>query len=130
MESEVHLYDLPGPDDSICFRHNGQYVRIILCKILFCEAEGNYTNVYLKGDPNLVITCKRLIFFRWKLRKYNVFQLCHKSYIINLDEVNSICNESKKKILKISEYSIPVARRKWNELLPLLSIKGLKEAEK
>lgn len=130
MKSNGKLYNRPDPYAVIYFRHNSLHLSIVLGNILFCEAEGNYTNVYLKGEKRLLVVCKRLYFFRRKFKNYNVFYRCHKSYIINLDEVRSFCTENKKKILKISDYSIPVSRGKLNELSQLLTEKGLKEAEK
>lgn len=129
MESDEQLYNRPDSDEAIIFRHNGQYVGIVLCDILFCEAEGNYTNVYLKRDPRLVIICKRIFLLRRILKKYNVFYQCHKSYIINLDEINSFCIENKNKMLRISDFKVPVARGTWKNILPVLLKKGLQETK-
>jgi DNA-binding LytR/AlgR family response regulator len=112
----------------IRIRHYGHKIIILINNILFCEAEGNYTNVYCKGDPRLVVICRRLSFFKRKLRNFNNFLQCHRAYIINIDGTDCFCSENN--TLMISGYKVPVSRRKWNEIVLVLLGKGLKNLER
>lgn len=120
----------PDPEDEINFRHNGQYRRIRASDILFCESDGNYTSVFLERPEKLSVICKRLCFFKRKLKKYKHFYQCHKSYIVNLDQIIGYSIQNNKKRVIISDYTVPVSRKNWKEILPLLVKKGVTETEK
>lgn len=96
--------------DSLFIRTNGMLVKIKLQNIIYLEADANYTQVFTK-DKKFVIraTLKDL---EGKLDK-NRFVRIHKSFLINLGEIESIQAES----VYISGKEIPISRNQYSWLL-------------
>jgi DNA-binding LytR/AlgR family response regulator len=96
--------------DSLFIRTNGMLVKIKLQDIIYMEADANYTQVFVK-DKKYVIraTLKEL---EGKLDP-NRFLRIHKSYLINLAEIDSIQADS----VLISGKEIPLSRSQYSWLL-------------
>ncbi len=96
--------------DSLFIRTNGMLVKLKLQDIIYLEADANYTQVYAK-DKKFVIrsTLKDL---EGKLDP-NRFVRIHKSFLINLGEIDSIQAES----VFISGKEIPISRNQYSWLL-------------
>lgn len=97
-------------NDSLFIRNNGMLVKIKLQEIIYLEADANYTQVFAK-DKKFVVraTLKDL---EGKLDT-NRFARIHKSFIINLAEIDSIQAES----VSISGKEIPISRSQYSWLL-------------
>lgn len=97
-------------NDSLFIRTNGMLVKLKLQDIIYLEADANYTQVFAK-DKKFVIrsTLKEL---EGKLDT-NRFVRIHKSYLINLAEIDSIQAES----VHISGKEIPISRNQYSWLL-------------
>lgn len=96
--------------DSLFIRTNGMLVKLKLQDIIYLEADANYTQVHSK-DKKFVIrsTLKEL---EGKLDP-NRFVRVHKSFLINLSEIDSIQAES----VHISGKEIPISRNQYSWLL-------------
>lgn len=101
--------------DSLFIRTNGMLVKLKLQDIIYLEADANYTQVYAK-DKKFVIrsTLKDL---EGKLDP-NRFVRIHKSYLINLSEIDSIQAES----VYISGKEIPISRNQYSWLLQQINL--------
>lgn len=96
--------------DSLFIRTNGMLVKLKIRDIINFEADGNYTHVYAKDKKYVVrSTLKDL---EGKLDP-NRFVRIHKSFLINLGEIDSIQAES----VFISGKEIPISRNQYSWLL-------------
>lgn len=96
--------------DSLFIRTNGMLVKLKLQDITYLEADANYTQVHTK-DRKFVIrsTLKEL---EVKLDA-NRFVRVHKSFLINLEEIEGIQAES----VHIAGKEIPISRNQYSWLL-------------
>lgn len=104
--------------------HHGQ-VTIDIEKILFCEADGNYTKV-LSEDNNSIVISKSLCEFEIQLKSHDYLR-CHYSYLVNSKKIESIC--SRKRFVIVAGHNIPVSRRKCNKIFRILMDLGIKETK-
>ena len=90
------------------------FFKVKINDILFIKAEGNYLEIYLnKGDKHLIrSTVKNFMQF---LSEFSFFQ-CHKSYIINLENIDVVSYT----FVKIREQEIPLSKNKKDELLSVM----------
>jgi DNA-binding LytR/AlgR family response regulator len=102
-------------NDSLFIRTNGMLVKLKLQDIIYLEADANYTQVYSK-DKKFVIrsTLKEL---EAKLDP-NRFVRVHKSFLINLTEIDSIQAES----VNIAGKEIPISRNQYSWLLQQIKL--------
>lgn len=94
------------------------YEVIAILDILYCQANGNYTTVHLKGGEEL-LSSKTLKEFEKLLQGYAFFR-CHQSFLINVREVKGFKN-FKSEIKLTSGISVSLARSKQHEFKNLLS---------
>lgn len=87
-------------------------------EIILCEADSNYTNVYLKDGTKRFIS-KTLKDFEDILIPSGFFRP-HNSYVINLDHVREFQRGDGGFIVMINQVEVPVAKNRRNELLTLL----------
>lgn len=88
--------------------------------ILYFEADGMYTNVYLKGkEPQLI--CKPLKHFALQLETKSVFYKPHRSYLINLKYLKELSKKDGYYLVMENNKSIPLAKEKKEEFLALIN---------
>ncbi|AFL83144.1 response regulator of the LytR/AlgR family [Belliella baltica DSM 15883] len=96
--------------DSLFIRTNGMLVKLKLSDIIYFEADANYTQVYTK-DKKFVI---RSILKELEAKlDPNRFARVHKSYLINLEEIQGIQAEA----VHIAGKEIPISRNQYSWLL-------------
>ncbi len=92
--------------------------------ILFCKASGSYTEILFNNLKRIVVS-KRLNIVEKYLKNSNLIR-CHKSFLVNQNEINSFSNK-KPYVLKLSnDYSIYVSKRKKREVMENISRLRLK----
>ncbi|SEP74822.1 two component transcriptional regulator, LytTR family [Flavobacterium urocaniciphilum] len=88
--------------------------------ILYFEADGMYTTVYLKGkEPQLI--CKPLKHFAQQLETKSVFYKPHRSYLINLKYLKELSKKDGFYLVMENNKSIPLAKEKKDEFLILIN---------
>ena len=55
--------------------------------IMYCKAEVNYTEIYTSGNPKILVT--KTLGKVEEILHYPFFFRCHKSYLVNLNHINS-----------------------------------------
>lgn len=85
--------------------------------ILYCEAEGNYTTLQLKNG-NRIVTSRLLKEFEEMLVGNGFFRV-HKTFLINLSEIERYEKADGGSVILAGNYRIPVASRKKEELISL-----------
>src|SRR4026207_2080749 len=88
-------------------------------QIVCCEANSNYTNIYLAEGRKKVIS-KTLKEFEDMLTFYNFFRP-HNSFLINLRRVNEFIRGDGGYLVMENKMKIPVAKNKREELMELLA---------
>lgn len=89
-------------------------VRLNLDSILFVEAMGDYVRIYTEKQKHMVLSTMKA--FEEKLPSENFLRI-HKSYIVNLDKVESIVGNSipfNNKLLPISKSLKPILLERIN----------------
>lgn len=107
----------------IHFKTHEKHISFTPDEILFCKAEGSYTRVVIQSSKNFVISRPLKIFI--KCIPKSGFLRCHYSYLINIKHVESF--DSKKKMVALKDYHIPVSRRKSTAVFTMLSISGIQD---
>jgi len=86
-----------------------------LSEIIRCEAEGNYTSIYLKNGQTHLIT-KTLKHYEEILSDRNFFRI-HKSHLINLDNVRRFVKGRQGQVEMVDGKKVEVSARKKESLL-------------
>jgi two-component system, LytTR family, response regulator len=95
-------------------------------RILYCEADGNYTKMYSEKDKDQI--CKSLCKLEEQLKRHNFLRI-HNSYMVNLKNVKSFYHYKKKWLVTIADKELPVSRRRQNNIIPVLIDFGIKETK-
>ena len=88
--------------------------------IIYLEAEGMYTKVYLKDKPAELI-CKPLKHFVNQLEENPLFYKPHRSYLVNLKYIKEVKRNEGLYMVLDNGKSIAIARDKREEFLKLIA---------
>jgi len=92
-------------------------------EILYIKANSPYAQMYLEDGSN--IFCSEPIkYFDNKLSNYNFFRI-HRSYLVNIESIKSVCNEVYGLIQIKGGSKIKIARGKKNMVISMLDDKYL-----
>lgn len=95
---------------------------IPLENVLFFKGDGSYVEIYFEGKTNAVsVPC--LLSCIEELLEGNGFIRCHNSWLVNVNKVEVFC--IKEKVIKVSEYWVPISRKRWNEVKWVLADKNV-----
>lgn len=84
--------------------------------IIYLEADGMYTNVYMINGKRNVI-CKPLKHFVEQLEGNKLFFKCHRSYMINLKHISELVKHDGDYIVMDDKKQIPISRSKRDQFL-------------
>jgi DNA-binding LytR/AlgR family response regulator len=96
--------------DSLFIRTNGMLVKLKLRDIIYFEADANYTQVYTRDKKYVIRSILKEL--EGKLDP-NRFARVHKSFLINLEEIESIQADA----VQIAGKEIPISRNQYSWLL-------------
>lgn len=94
-------------------RINNRTIQIDKDDICYCQAERGYARIFLISGESYLLP-KTLNGLEKQLTK-NYFMRCHRSYLINLNEITSVDAERRTAYQKL--YQIPISYRKIVDLL-------------
>lgn len=97
-------------NDSFFVKNANQWHKVKFASISHLESDGNYTNIY--ANQKKFIIRASLKDLEPKLTGYG-FARVHKSYLVNLNEIETIGNQE----VTVAQYTIPVSRAQHNWLL-------------
>ena len=100
----------PGGERKICLATLNSIEFININEVLYCEADGSYTNFYLKNGDKLLVS-KNLKEYENMLTDYN-FMRVHNSFLINLAEVKSLVKSEGGYILMNNNSQISISPKK------------------
>jgi len=88
--------------------------------ILFFEADGAYTKVYLHNGKTELI-CKTLKHFTEQLSNKPLFYKPHRSFLINLKYMNEITKKDGLQVIMTNNKSIPIARERKEDFMEIIN---------
>ena len=87
--------------------------------IVFFEADGMYTNVYLQNGK-IELICKPLKHFVDQLENKNIFYKPHRKYLINLKHIKELSRKDGFFLIMENNKTIPIARDKKEEFIKII----------
>lgn len=87
--------------------------------ILFFEADGMYTKVYLQHDKTELI-CKPLKHFVEQLKEKHIFYKPHRSYLINLKYIKELSKKDGYHLVMENNKTIPLSKDKKEEFVKMV----------
>jgi len=123
LEAEVlRLQPKPRHEEkAIRVFHSGRLIRVPLTSVCYLKAESNYTRIYLTDGEQYYVsrTLKS-----WMDEICGVgFLRCHRSYLVNRNEIKEICRTTGELCLKDGAI-LPISRR-----FQRISVKAIFECE-
>lgn len=107
---DVALADFVEQEIYIACKNRGNVCRIEVSRILFIQADGKYTKIFLWGTDEYVFSDQSIGSWKQELCD-NDFGMCHRSYLVHFPYIKNICQE----ILVADGSRIPVSRRMERE---------------
>lgn len=90
-----------------------------LDQIIYCAGQNNYTEFYIKGRAKIIVS-KTLKEYEDMLSDYNFFRI-HKSYLINLNEINEYIRGEGGFVIMNNNASLDVSKRRKESFLKEIS---------
>lgn len=87
--------------------------------IIYFEADGMYTNVYMIDGKRNVI-CKPLKHFVEQLQENKLFFKCHRSYLINLKHISELVKHDGDYIIMGNKKQIPISKSNRDQFLKVI----------
>lgn len=118
LKSANRIHDLlqteqKDADDYIFVKSDKQLKKILLRDILFIESMENYVIIQTVSSKEIVYTTLKQIH---ESLPQDIFQQTHRSYIVNIDQVNAIDGN----LLNVNSHKIPVARNLRDNVFNLI----------
>lgn len=118
LKSVNRIHDLlqkeqKGVNDYIFVKSGKQLKKILFKDILFIESMENYVVIQTVSSKEIVYTTLKQFY---ESLPQDIFQQVHRSYIVNIDQVNAIDGNQ----LNVNSYKIPVARNFRDEIYNLI----------
>ena len=104
----------------ISLQLSGKTIFVKSDDILYCKADGNYSEIFLKENRKEFLS-KKLKDIEELVQDTNFFRV-HKSYLVNLNHIKEFINNDGQYLVLDNGVSIPVSRSKKNALFQLLNI--------
>ena len=118
LKSANRIHDLlqteqKDADDYIFVKSDKQLKKILFRDILFIESMENYVIIQTVSSKEIVYTTLKQIH---ESLPQDIFQQTHRSYIVNIDQVNAIDGN----LLNVNSHKIPVARNLRDNVFNLI----------
>jgi len=110
--------------DKLLLRDTNAVEIVKFDKIIYIEAQGNYSKVVFYTDKAIkwMVVCTFLSEFEELLPAENFFRI-HRSFTINLQQVQKIKTDTNEAVLK-SGNTLPISRRRYASLMTALKLKN------
>lgn len=113
------LHNISNPQDTkICFPTSEGFDVVKASEILYCQADSNYTFVYLQDNSPLCVS-KTLSDIENMLPKQFFFRI-HKSYLINTNHIKKYLKTDGGSVVMQNGDTLDISRRKKQEFLEFL----------
>ena len=114
QQYEILLANMAGKGmKRICLSTADRFEFVHVDEIVLCEANGSYTNVYLKGNKKIMVS-KNLKEYETLLAEEN-FMRVHNSFLINLSEVKQFVKTEGGYILMNDNQQVSISPKRRDE---------------
>ncbi len=90
-------------------------------EIIYCKADGNYTEIYLKGNKREILS-KKIKNVEELINNNNNFFRVHNSFLVNIQHIREYIKGDGQYLVLHDQTKIPVSRSKKEEILQILSL--------
>ncbi len=118
QEKQTHR-ELPK---RIAINTQSDTILIPVSKIIYFEADGAYTKIYLEGNAKSIISSRSLKHYRDLVFEGSIFFEPHRSYIINTEYIKTI-NRADRLATMTNDKQVGIAEIKLNDLYKKLNIR-------
>lgn len=87
--------------------------------VLYFEADGMYTNVYLQNNK-IELICKPLKHFVDQLETNAIFYKPHRSFLVNLKHIKELSKKDGYFLIMENDKTIPVSKEKRNDFIKII----------
>lgn len=108
-----------GQTEKIGISSSDKILFINVCEIIYCEAQGGYTNVFLE-DGSKILSSKALGDFELQLASNNFFRI-HHSYLINLKRIREYQRNDGGYVMMENGKQLEVSQRKRKDFVQAIS---------
>jgi two-component system LytT family response regulator len=112
----IKVKEILNDEVKIAIPDGNNFIMLMPSEISFLKADSNYTQVVLTNEKK-ILTSRLLRNFEETLKEIPYFFRCHKSYIVNLNEMISYQKSDGGIIILKNKMEIPVSSDKVEELL-------------
>lgn len=107
------------PESKMGIAMADKIVFVTISNILFCKAEGSYTNVYMV-DGKKIVASKRIGDFEHQLMAHKFFRI-HHSILINLRKIKEFQRQNGGYVVMENNEKLEVSHRKRNDFLKAIN---------
>lgn len=115
-----NLGDEPNKLNKIALPDVNGFEVVNIENIIYCEADRNYTKIYLQGENLPKITSKSLMEYD-KLLQDNNFCRIHQSYLININHVEKYIKGRSGNVVMTNKAILDISRSKRDDFLKLFT---------
>jgi two-component system LytT family response regulator len=119
-ELQMHLQQKDSPDKIVLKSQSGIFI-IRFRDIVYVEAKGSYSNFYyfVGKKLRLAVASQTIVSYEAILPEH-IFYRIHKSYLVNTQYIKYLKKEGQNELILLNDITIPVSRRRWNDLVQFL----------
>jgi two-component system LytT family response regulator len=121
IQNLLHYMNQPLPQQKIAFPQTEGYEFVAAENILYCNAEGAYTNIHLTCNKKFLIS--RSLGNVEEMLPVNAFQRIHHSTIVNLQHVTNFIRSDGGYVIVNNGVKLMVSKARKDKLLERLGLK-------
>lgn len=116
-----NISNRPDEFNKIAFPTNEGYTMINTADIVYCEADENYTLIYLLNGERMVVS--KTLKLVEELLPSKTFYRIHRSFVVNLNLINEYTKENGNSVIMKTGKSLDVSERNKKSFLEILTKK-------
>lgn len=120
LQKVLGTFSINNSASKIALPLTGKIVYFDLEEIIYCKADGNYTEIYLKGNKREILS-KKIKNVEELINNNNFFRV-HNSFLVNIQHIREYIKGDGNYLVLDDQTKIPVSRSKKEEILQILSL--------
>lgn len=121
LQKVLGTFSINNSTSKIALPLTGKIVYFDLEEIIYCKADGNYTEIYLKGNKREILS-KKIKNVEELINNNNNFFRVHNSFLVNIQHIREYIKGDGQYLVLHDQTKIPVSRSKKEEILQILSL--------
>lgn len=121
LQKVLGTFSINNSASKIALPLTGKIVYFDLEEIIYCKADGNYTEIYLKGNKREILS-KKIKNVEELINNNNNFFRVHNSFLVNIQHIREYIKGDGQYLVLHDQTKIPVSRSKKEKILQILSL--------